>query len=109
MPTIRLSGTITARSPIMITRPEQGDRLLTMNVVRNESLSRVHVIPGETIKGPAAPHGVCGLCRRRPWIGRPDGLHSMLFYRQTAGGTHIQQQQPRSRQRRRSQSRTATP
>ena len=28
MPTIRLNGTITARSPIMITRPEQGDGLI---------------------------------------------------------------------------------
>src|ERR1700734_2303195 len=51
MPTIRLNGTITARSPIMITRPEQGDELLTMNVVRHQSLIRAHAIPGETIKG----------------------------------------------------------
>jgi hypothetical protein len=51
MPTIRLNGTITARSPIMITRPEQGDALLTMNVVRHQSLIRAHAIPGETIKG----------------------------------------------------------
>jgi CRISPR type IV-associated protein Csf2 len=51
MPTIRLNGTITARSPIMVTRPEQGDVLLTMNVVRHQSLTRAHVIPGETIKG----------------------------------------------------------
>jgi RAMP superfamily len=51
MPTIRLSGSITARSPIMITRPEQGDALLTMNVIRHQSLTRAHVIPGETIKG----------------------------------------------------------
>jgi CRISPR/Cas system CSM-associated protein Csm3 (group 7 of RAMP superfamily) len=51
MPTIRLSGAITARSPILITRPEQGDAPLMMNVIRNQVLTQVHVIPGETIKG----------------------------------------------------------
>lgn len=85
MPTIRLSGTITARSPIMITRPEQGDRLLTMNVIRNELLSRVHAIPGETIKG---------LLRSMAYAacvdaGRKSGdlkVALEAFYRQTAGG-----------------------
>ena len=51
MPTIRLAGTITALSPIMITRVDQGDNLLTMNVVRNEAMVRVHAIPGENLKG----------------------------------------------------------
>ena len=51
MPTIRLLGAITARSPILITRPEQGDAPLMMNVIRNQTLTQAHVIPGETIKG----------------------------------------------------------
>ncbi len=85
MPTIRLSGTITARSPIMITRPEQNDRLLTMNVVRNESMSRVHAIPGETIKGllRGMAYAVC------VDAGRGSGELKVTldaFYRQTAGG-----------------------
>ncbi len=85
MPTIRLIGTITARSPIMITRPEQGDRLLTMNVIRNESMSRVHAIPGETIKGllRSLAYTACVDAGR----GSGDLRVSLdAFYRQTAGG-----------------------
>jgi len=93
MPTIRLSGTITARSPIMITRPEQGDRLLTMNVVRNESISRVHVIPGETIKGllRSLAYAACVDASR----GSGDLKVALnAFYRQTAGGLTFSSSKP---------------
>lgn len=77
----------------MITRPEQGDRLLTMNVLRNESMSRVHAIPGETIKG---------LLRSMAYAtcvdaGRASGNLKVTldaFYRQTAGGLTFSSSNP---------------
>ena len=85
MPTIRFAGTITAKAPIMITRPEQGDALLTMHVVRNQALVRAHVITGETIKGllRALAYAVCVDAARQA-----DDLTVSLasFYTQTAGG-----------------------
>lgn len=85
MPTIRMSGTITAKSPILITRPEQGDVPLLMNVIRNEALVRAYAIPGETIKGllRGTAYAVC------VDAGRQTGdLRVTLdsFYRQTLGG-----------------------
>ena len=50
--TIRLRGLITAEGPIMIRRPDlEEGRVLTMNVVDVNSVTRVPVIPGETFKG----------------------------------------------------------
>jgi CRISPR/Cas system CSM-associated protein Csm3 (group 7 of RAMP superfamily) len=85
MPTLRLSGSITAKSPIFITRPEQGDAQLMMNVIRNQMMTQVHVIPGETIKGllRSTAYAVC------VDAGRLAGdLHVSLeqFYKQTSGG-----------------------
>lgn len=85
MITARFIGTLTARSPIYITRPEQGDVPLTMNVVRNQTVVRVHVIPGETIKGllRQTAYSLCVDAATR------DGelkVSLALFYRQTAGG-----------------------
>jgi hypothetical protein len=85
MPTIRLSGAITARSPILITRPEQGDAPLTMNVIRNQALTQAYVIPGETIKGllRSAAYALC------VDAGRLEGdlkVSLEQFYRQTLGG-----------------------
>ncbi len=86
MLTMRLSGTLTAVSPIFITRPEQGDVPLTMNVVRDQSLVRTYAIPGETIKG---------LLRQKAYAlcvdaASADGAELTVslagFYRQTAGG-----------------------
>lgn len=51
MPTIRFSGTIEAKTPILITRVGQGDRPLTMVVMDRGRPVRVPVIPGETLKG----------------------------------------------------------
>ncbi len=51
MPTIRFSGTIEAKTPILITRVGQGDRPLTMVVMNSGRPLRVPVIPGETVKG----------------------------------------------------------
>lgn len=51
MPTIRFSGTIEAKTPILITRVGQGDQPLTMIVMRDGQPMRAPVIPGETLKG----------------------------------------------------------
>lgn len=51
MLTIRFSGTIEAKTPILITRVGQGDHALTMIVIRGGHPVRVPVIPGETLKG----------------------------------------------------------
>jgi len=49
--TIRLSGLITAKTPIYITRIGQGDEVLTMTVMKGEYPVQAPVIPGETLKG----------------------------------------------------------
>ena len=86
MLTMRLSGTLTAVSPIFITRPEQGEVPLTMNVVRDQSLVRVHAIPGETIKGllRQAAYALCVDAASADGAGLTVTLAA--FYRQTAGG-----------------------
>lgn len=86
MITMRLSGTLTAVSPIFITRPEQGEVPLTMNVVRDQSLVRVHVIPGETIKGllRQTAYALCVDAAKADGAGLTVTLPE--FYRQTAGG-----------------------
>jgi CRISPR/Cas system CSM-associated protein Csm3 (group 7 of RAMP superfamily) len=48
---LALEGSITAVTPVAITRPDQGDKLLTMSVVVGSSVVACPVIPGETIKG----------------------------------------------------------
>jgi CRISPR type IV-associated protein Csf2 len=85
MPTIRLSGTITARSPIMITRPEQGDALLTMNVVRHQLLIRAHVVPGETIKG-LLRSSAYALCVDAARLAGDLKVRLDQFYSQAVGG-----------------------
>ena len=51
MSTIRLSGLITAKTPIYITRVGQEDEILTMTIMKGEYPVRAPVIPGETLKG----------------------------------------------------------
>lgn len=51
MSTMRLSGLMTAQTPICITRIDQGDQVLSMTVMKGEYPLRVPVIPGETLKG----------------------------------------------------------
>jgi CRISPR type IV-associated protein Csf2 len=85
MPTIRLNGTITARAPIMITRPEQGDALLTMIVVRHQSLVRAHAIPGETIKGLLRSNAYA-LCVDAARLDGELRLSLDQFYSQAVGG-----------------------
>ena len=86
MLTMRLSGTLTAVSPIYITRPEQGDVPLTMNVVRNQSLVRTHVIPGETIKGLLRQKAYALCVDAASADGAELTVSLQAFYRQTAGG-----------------------
>jgi hypothetical protein len=69
----------------MITRPDQGNAPLTMNVVRGQALEKTHVIPGETIKGVLrnCAYAVCVDAGRMQGNLRV-GLKE--FYRQTLGG-----------------------
>ncbi|MGA9487785.1 MAG: hypothetical protein WBV25_12035, partial [Methylocella sp.] len=85
MPTIRLSGVITARSPILITRPEQGDAPLMMNVIGNQALSHAYVIPGETIKG-LLRSSAYALCVEAGRLAGDLKVSLEQFYRQTLGG-----------------------
>jgi len=85
MPTIRLSGVITARSPILITRPEQGEAPLMMNVIRNQALSHAYVIPGETIKG-LLRSSAYALCVEAGRLAGDLKVSLEQFYRQTLGG-----------------------
>jgi hypothetical protein len=85
MPTMRLTGTITARSPIMITRLEQGASALTMNVIKNQALTQVPVLPGETIKG-LLRNLAFSLCVDAALQSGEVKTNLDQFYKQTLGG-----------------------
>jgi CRISPR type IV-associated protein Csf2 len=85
MTTVRLTGTLTAKSPIFITRPGQEGNTLTMNVVRNDAVERVYTIPGETIKG-LLRQTAYSLCVDAAKQEGDLKVSLSAFYRQTAGG-----------------------
>ena len=85
---VRLIGTIKAVGPIHISRPGNDGELLTMNVVRNEMTTRVHVLPGGTLKGimRGAALAVCVDAARATG---PVRMSLDGFYRQAAGGLNF--------------------
>jgi CRISPR type IV-associated protein Csf2 len=48
---IRLVGSIISKTPVMITRPDQGPGALSMTIMVGGQARKAPVIPGETIKG----------------------------------------------------------
>lgn len=86
MLSVKLTGTITAEAPIMITRPEQGDGPLQMTVVRNQMTVRTHVLPGETIKGLLRGLAFRNCVNAARYAGEKIQVDLPTFYTQTAGG-----------------------
>lgn len=91
--TVRFTGTIQAVTPIFITRPEQGENPLLMTVIRQGAATRVHAIPGETIKGllRAKAFEVCVDA-----ASAKGAIQTTLdaFYLQTAGGLSFTKDSP---------------
>jgi CRISPR type IV-associated protein Csf2 len=69
----------------MITRPDQGDTPLTMNVIRHQTLVQAYAIPGETLKG-LLRSSAYALCIDAARLSGDLKITLDQFYSQTVGG-----------------------
>lgn len=84
--TLRLRGSLTAETPIMITRPDQGETVLTMTVIRGDIPKNTGTLPGETIKGLLRSTMFAIATEAAQQLDPAVGVTLSKLYEQTGGG-----------------------